>query len=178
MFSPVTWVWAACRCAAVCRYSRKTLKVLGTVGEPINPEAWLWYHRVVGDSRCAVVDTFWQTETGGHVITPLPGATPTKPGSACRPFFGVQPALLDEQGAEICGPGEGYLVFRRPWPGIMRTVYGNHQRFETTYFKKFNGFYCTGDGARRDEDGYIWVTGRIDDMLNVSGHLLSTAQVS
>ncbi|KAF0291182.1 Acetyl-coenzyme A synthetase, cytoplasmic [Amphibalanus amphitrite] len=161
----------------VKRHSRQSLKVLGSVGEPINPEAWLWYHRVVGDARCAVVDTFWQTETGGHVITPLPGATPTKPGSACRPFFGVQPALLDEQGVEIHGPGEGYLVFRRPWPGIMRTVFGNHERFETTYFKKFNGFYCTGDGARRDEDGYIWVTGRIDDMLNVSGHLLSTAQI-
>ncbi|XP_043225200.1 acetyl-coenzyme A synthetase, cytoplasmic-like [Amphibalanus amphitrite] len=161
----------------VTKYSRRSLKVLATVGEPINPEAWLWYHRVVGDARCAVVDTFWQTETGGHVITPLPGATPTKPGSACRPFFGVQPALLDEQGVEIHGPGEGYLVFRRPWPGIMRTVFGNHERFETTYFKKFNGFYCTGDGARRDEDGYIWVTGRIDDMLNVSGHLLSTAQI-
>ncbi|XP_037078273.1 acetyl-coenzyme A synthetase, cytoplasmic-like [Pollicipes pollicipes] len=161
----------------VTKHSRQSLKVLGSVGEPINPEAWLWYHRVVGGGRCAVVDTFWQTETGGHVLTPLPAATPTKPGSACRPFFGVQPALLDENGAEIAGEGEGYLVFRRPWPGIMRTVYGNHQRFETTYFKKFNGFYCTGDGARRDADGYLWVTGRIDDMLNVSGHLLSTAQI-
>ncbi|XP_037085226.1 acetyl-coenzyme A synthetase, cytoplasmic-like [Pollicipes pollicipes] len=161
----------------VLRHSRQSLKVLGSVGEPINPEAWLWYHRVVGGGRCAVVDTFWQTETGGHVLTPLPGATPTKPGSACRPFFGVQPALLDENGVEIAGEGEGYLVFRRPWPGIMRTVYGNHQRFETTYFKKFNGFYCTGDGARRDADGYLWVTGRIDDMLNVSGHLISTAQI-
>ncbi|KAK8407384.1 hypothetical protein O3P69_002131 [Scylla paramamosain] len=161
----------------VKKYDLSSLAVLGSVGEPINPEAWLWYYRVVGDSNVSIVDTFWQTETGGHVITPLPGATPCKPGSACFPFFGVDVALLDEEGREIKGEGEGYLVFRRPWPGIMRTVYGNHERFETTYFKKFSGFYCTGDGARRDSDGYIWVTGRIDDMLNVSGHLLSTAQV-
>ncbi|XP_050727038.1 acetyl-coenzyme A synthetase, cytoplasmic-like isoform X3 [Eriocheir sinensis] len=161
----------------VKKYDLSSLAVLGSVGEPINPEAWLWYYRVVGDSNVSIVDTFWQTETGGHVITPLPGATPCKPGSACFPFFGVEVALLDEEGQEIKGEGEGYLVFRRPWPGIMRTVYGNHERFETTYFKKFPGFYCTGDGARRDSDGYIWVTGRIDDMLNVSGHLLSTAQV-
>ncbi|XP_069944634.1 acetyl-coenzyme A synthetase, cytoplasmic isoform X1 [Cherax quadricarinatus] len=159
------------------KYDISSLTVLGSVGEPINPEAWLWYYRVVGDSNVSIVDTFWQTETGGHVLTPLPGATPTKPGSATFPFFGVEVALLDEEGREIKGEGEGYLVFRRPWPGIMRTVYGNHERFETTYFKKFQGFYCTGDGAKRDEDGYIWVTGRIDDMLNVSGHLLSTAQV-
>ncbi|XP_045615112.1 acetyl-coenzyme A synthetase, cytoplasmic isoform X2 [Procambarus clarkii] len=159
------------------KYDISSLSVLGSVGEPINPEAWLWYYRVVGDSNVSVVDTFWQTETGGHVLTPLPGATPTKPGSATFPFFGVDVALLDEEGREIKGVGEGYLVFSRPWPGIMRTVYGNHERFETTYFKKFPGFYCTGDGAKRDEDGYIWVTGRIDDMLNVSGHLLSTAQV-
>ncbi|XP_076064692.1 acetyl coenzyme A synthase isoform X2 [Oratosquilla oratoria] len=161
----------------VKKYNLSSLSVLGSVGEPINPEAWMWYYRVVGNSDVSIVDTFWQTETGGHVITPLPGATPAKPGSACYPFFGVDVALLDEEGKEISGEGEGYLVFRRPWPGIMRTVYGNHERFETTYFKKFPGYYCTGDGARRDADGYIWVTGRIDDMLNVSGHLLSTAQV-
>ncbi|XP_050773275.1 acetyl-coenzyme A synthetase, cytoplasmic isoform X3 [Gopherus flavomarginatus] len=134
----------------VKKYSRKSLKVLGTVGEPINPEAWLWYYQVVGEERCPIVDTFWQTETGGHVLTPLPAATPMKPGSA---------------------------VFKQPWPGIMRTVYGNHQRFETTYFKKFPGYYVTGDGCKRDKDGYYWITGRIDDMLNVSGHLLSTAEV-
>ncbi|XP_071525934.1 acetyl-coenzyme A synthetase, cytoplasmic isoform X1 [Panulirus ornatus] len=161
----------------VKKYDISSLSVLGSVGEPINPEAWMWYYQIVGDSNVSIADTFWQTETGGHVITPLPGATPTKPGSACFPFFGVEVALLDDEGKEVKGEGEGYLVFRRPWPGIMRTVYGNHERFETTYFKKFPGFYCTGDGARRDKDGYIWVTGRIDDMLNVSGHLLSTAQV-
>ncbi|GAB6033029.1 Acetyl-coenzyme A synthetase, cytoplasmic [Chamberlinius hualienensis] len=161
----------------VTQYDRSSLKILGTVGEPINPEAWLWYHNVIGNGKCAIVDTFWQTETGGHVITPLPGATPTKPGSATFPFFGVVPSLLDESGKEIEGPGEGYLVFNKPWPGIMRTVYGDHDRFEKIYFSKFPGFYCTGDGARRDEDGYFWLTGRIDDMLNVSGHLLSTAEV-
>uniref|UniRef100_A0A6A7FS68 Acetyl-coenzyme A synthetase n=2 Tax=Hirondellea gigas TaxID=1518452 RepID=A0A6A7FS68_9CRUS len=161
----------------VKKYDLSSLTVLGTVGEPINPEAWLWYHRVVGGGNAAVVDTFWQTETGGHVITPLPGATPTKPGSACFPFFGISVCLLDESGEEVLGEGEGYLVFRQPWPGMMRTIYKNHQRFQTTYFQKFPGYYCTGDGARRDKDGYIWVTGRIDDMLNVSGHLLSTAQV-
>nr|CAD7429558.1 unnamed protein product [Timema monikensis] len=154
-----------------------SLQVLGSVGEPINPEAWLWYYTQVGHEKCSIVDTFWQTETGGHVLTPLPGCTPMKPGSATFPFFGVLPALLDESGKEIHGAGEGYLVFRRPWPGMMRTLYGNHERFETTYFKKFPGYYCTGDGARRDEDGYLWVTGRVDDMLNVSGHLLSTAEV-
>jgi acetyl-CoA synthetase len=163
--------------APVKRYNIDSLEILGSVGEPINPEAWLWYHRVVGNSKCPIVDTFWQTETGGHVITPLPGATPTKPGSATFPFFGVVPALLTEEGKLIEGPGEGYLVFTKPWPGIMRTVYGNHERFETTYFKKFPGYYCTGDGARRDSDGYIYITGRVDDLLNVSGHLLSTAQV-
>ncbi|XP_005099293.1 acetyl-coenzyme A synthetase, cytoplasmic [Aplysia californica] len=161
----------------VTKYDRSSLKVLGTVGEPINPEAWLWYHRVVGQENCAIVDTFWQTETGGHVITPLPGATATKPGSATFPFFGIVPALLTDDGREITGPGEGYLVFKQPWPGIMRTVFGNHERFETTYFKKFPGYYCTGDGAKSDEDGYLWITGRIDDMVNVSGHLLSTAEV-
>ncbi|XP_022315005.2 acetyl-coenzyme A synthetase-like [Crassostrea virginica] len=162
----------------VTKYDRSSLKVLGTVGEPINPEAWLWYYNVIGDKRCAIVDTFWQTETGGHVITPLPGATVTKPGSATFPFFGVVPEILDEEGREITeADKEGYLVFKQPWPGIMRTVYGNHERFETTYFKKFPGYYCTGDGGKKDSDGYIWVTGRIDDMVNVSGHLLSTAEI-
>ncbi|CAG0879133.1 unnamed protein product [Cyprideis torosa] len=161
----------------VKKHSRDSLTILGTVGEPINPEAWYWYYDVVGEKRCAIVDTFWQTETGGHVLTPLPGATPLKPGCATLPFFGISPAIVDENGRVLEGEAEGYLVFSRPWPGIMRTVYGDHQRFETTYFKKFPGFYCTGDGARRDADGYYWVTGRIDDMLNVSGHLLSTAEV-
>ncbi|ELW69584.1 Acetyl-coenzyme A synthetase, cytoplasmic [Tupaia chinensis] len=161
----------------VTKHSRASLQVLGTVGEPINPEAWLWYHRVVGAQRCPIVDTFWQTETGGHMLTPLPGATPMKPGSATFPFFGVAPAILNEFGEELEGEAEGYLVFKQPWPGIMRTVYGNHERFETTYFKKFPGYYVTGDGCRRDQDGYYWITGRIDDMLNVSGHLLSTAEV-
>ncbi|KAJ8015990.1 hypothetical protein DPEC_G00002480 [Dallia pectoralis] len=161
----------------VQKYKRDSLKVLGTVGEPINPEAWQWYYNVVGEKRCPVVDTFWQTETGGHVLTPLPAATPMKPGSATFPFFGVVPAILNESGEELEGPSEGYLVFKQPWPGIMRTVYGNHQRFETIYFKKFPGYYVTGDGCRRDKDGYYWITGRIDDMLNVSGHLLSTAEV-
>ncbi|KAJ8272892.1 hypothetical protein GJAV_G00094670 [Gymnothorax javanicus] len=159
------------------QYNLSSLRVLGTVGEPINPEAWHWYHEVVGQKRCPVVDTFWQTETGGHVITPLPAATPLKPGSATLPFFGVQPTILNEHGEELEGEAEGYLVFRKPWPGIMRTVYGNQERFENTYFKKFPGFYVTGDGCRRDKDGYYWITGRIDDMLNVSGHLLSTAEV-
>ncbi|XP_051961611.1 acetyl-coenzyme A synthetase, cytoplasmic-like isoform X2 [Xyrauchen texanus] len=161
----------------VLKCKRDSLKILGTVGEPINPEAWQWYYSVVGEKRCPVVDTFWQTETGGHVITPLPAATPMKPGSATFPFFGVVPAILNESGEELEGPSEGYLVFKQPWPGVMRTVYGNHLRFETTYFKKFPGYYITGDGCRRDKDGYYWITGRIDDMLNVSGHLLSTAEV-
>ncbi|XP_060793909.1 acetyl-coenzyme A synthetase, cytoplasmic isoform X2 [Neoarius graeffei] len=161
----------------VHKYKRNSLKILGTVGEPINPEAWQWYYSVVGEKRCPIVDTFWQTETGGHVLTPLPAATPLKPGSATFPFFGVVPAILNESGEELEGPNEGYLVFKQPWPGMMRTVYRNHQRFETTYFKKFPGYYVTGDGCRRDKDGYYWITGRIDDMLNVSGHLLSTAEV-
>ncbi|XP_061637371.1 acetyl-coenzyme A synthetase, cytoplasmic isoform X1 [Phyllopteryx taeniolatus] len=161
----------------VHKYKRDSLKVLGTVGEPINPEAWQWYFTVVGDGRCPIVDTFWQTETGGHVMTPLPAATPMKPGSATFPFFGVVPAILNESGEELEGTSEGYLVFKQPWPGVMRTVYGNHGRFESTYFKKFPGYYVTGDGCRRDKDGYYWITGRIDDMLNVSGHLLSTAEV-
>ncbi|XP_053338617.1 acetyl-coenzyme A synthetase, cytoplasmic isoform X2 [Clarias gariepinus] len=161
----------------VNKFKRKSLKILGTVGEPINPEAWQWYYNVVGEKRCPIVDTFWQTETGGHVLTPLPAAIPLKPGSATFPFFGVVPAILNESGEELEGPNEGYLVFKQPWPGMMRTVYRNHQRFETTYFKTFPGYYVTGDGCRRDKDGYYWITGRIDDMLNVSGHLLSTAEV-
>ncbi|CAH0545894.1 unnamed protein product [Brassicogethes aeneus] len=161
----------------VKKHDLSTLKVLGSVGEPINPEAWLWYYRLVGHEKCSIVDTFWQTETGGHVLTPLPGACPMKPGAASFPFFGVQPVLLDESGKEIKGEGEGYLVFSRPWPGLMRTLYNNHDRYESTYFAKFPGYYCTGDGARRDADGYLWVTGRVDDMLNVSGHLMSTAEV-
>uniref|UniRef100_A0A672IV97 Acetyl-coenzyme A synthetase n=1 Tax=Salarias fasciatus TaxID=181472 RepID=A0A672IV97_SALFA len=158
-------------------YDLSSLRILGTVGEPINPEAWQWYHEAVGQGRCPVVDTFWQTETGGHVLAPLPAATPLKPGSATFPFFGVEPTILNEHGEELEGEAEGYLVFRRPWPGIMRSVYRNHERFENTYFKKFPGFYVTGDGCRRDKDGYYWITGRIDDMLNVSGHLMSTAEV-
>ncbi|XP_034938784.1 acetyl-coenzyme A synthetase [Chelonus insularis] len=161
----------------VKKYDLSSLKVLGSVGEPINSEAWLWFYNLIGHGKCSIVDTFWQTETGGHVITPLPGATPMKPGSASFPFFGVRPELLDEDGKLIEGEGEGYLVFRQPWPGMMRSLYNNHERFQTTYFDKFRGFYCTGDGARRDSDGYLWITGRIDDMLNVSGHLMSTAEV-
>ncbi len=157
--------------------SRKSLKLLGTVGEPINPEAWLWYHRVVGDSRLPIVDTWWQTETGGILITPLPGATALKPGSATRPFFGVQPAIVDSEGKLLDGPGEGNLVILDAWPGLMRTVYGDHQRFIQTYFSTFKGTYFTGDGARRDEDGYYWITGRVDDVINVSGHRLGTAEV-
>ncbi|XP_055845640.1 acetyl-coenzyme A synthetase [Episyrphus balteatus] len=163
--------------APVKKHKLNELKVLGSVGEPINPEAWLWYYRLIGKERCSIVDTFWQTETGGHVITPLPGCTPMKPGSASLPFFGVKPTLLDESGIEITGEGEGYLVFSQPWPGMMRSLYNNHERFEDTYFSKFPGYYCTGDGARRDADGYLWITGRVDDMLNVSGHLMSTAEV-
>ncbi|KAK9499438.1 hypothetical protein O3M35_002470 [Rhynocoris fuscipes] len=161
----------------VKKHDLRSLQVLGSVGEPINKEAWLWYYDVIGGRKCSIVDTFWQTETGGHVLTPLPGCTPMKPGSATFPFFGVEPVLLSEEGNEIEGPGEGYLVFKRPWPGMMRTLFGNHARFEQTYFSKFPGYYATGDGARRDEDGYLWVTGRVDDMLNVSGHLMSTAEV-
>ncbi|CAK1554097.1 unnamed protein product [Leptosia nina] len=161
----------------VSKHNMESLRVLGSVGEPINPEAWHWYYNLVGNGRCSIVDTFWQTETGGHVLTSLPGATPMKPGAAGFPFFGVEPSILDESGKIIEGPGEGYLVFSRPWPSIMRTLFGNHERYEQVYFSKFPGYYCTGDGARRDEDGFLWVTGRIDDMLNVSGHLMSTAEV-
>ena len=161
----------------VAKHDLSCLKVLGTVGEPINPEAWLWYHKYVGAERCSIVDTYWQTETGGHVMTPLPGCTPTKPGSCCHPFFGVVAVILDESGKELEGEAEGYIAFKQPWPGIMRTVFNNHERFERTYFSRFPGYYMTGDGAKRDKDGYIWITGRIDDMLNCSGHLMSTAQV-
>jgi len=161
----------------VKRTSRKSLRLLGTVGEPINPEAWEWYYQVVGDSRCPIVDTWWQTETGGHMITPLPGATPTKPGSATRPFFGVVPALVNNEGKLLEGEAEGNLVITRPWPGQMRTVYGDHQRFRDTYFSTYPGMYFTGDGARRDKDGYYWITGRVDDVLNVSGHRLGTAEL-
>ncbi|TDJ31867.1 MAG: acetate--CoA ligase [Gammaproteobacteria bacterium] len=161
----------------VTRTSRKSLRILGTVGEPINPEAWEWYYRVVGDSRCPVVDTWWQTETGGILIAPLPGATDLKPGSAAWPFFGIEPALLDESGQEIVGAGDGVLVMKQSWPGIMRTLYGDHQRFIDTYFKAFPGYFLTGDGARRDDDGYWWITGRVDDVINVSGHRLGTAEI-
>jgi len=161
----------------VTRSSRASLKLLGTVGEPINPEAWEWYYTVVGDSRCPIVDTWWQTETGAQMITPLPGATPLKPGSATRPFFGVQAALLDEQGEEIEGAGAGYLVIKASWPSQIRTVYGDHQRMVDTYFSQHPGYYFTGDGASRDADGYYWITGRVDDVLNVSGHRMGTAEV-
>ena len=161
----------------VKRTSRKTLRLLGSVGEPINPEAWEWYHRVVGDERCPIVDTWWQTETGGILITPLPGATALKPGSATRPFFGVQPQVVDASGNIIEGPCEGNLVIADSWPGQMRTVYGDHERFQQTYFSTYPGKYFTGDGCRRDEDGYYWITGRVDDVINVSGHRMGTAEV-
>ncbi len=161
----------------VRRSKRSSLRILGSVGEPINPEAWEWYYHVVGDARCPVVDTWWQTETGGILITPLPGATALKPGSATLPFFGIEPAIVDEQGNEIEGAASGALILKRSWPGQMRTVYGDHERFIETYFKAFPGNYFTGDGARRDEDGYYWITGRIDDVINVSGHRMGTAEV-
>ncbi len=157
--------------------SRKSLRILGSVGEPINPEAWMWYHNVVGEGRCPIVDTWWQTETGGILITPLPGATALKPGSATRPFFGVQPALVDSEGALLEGATEGNLVILDSWPGQMRTVYGDHERFIQTYFAAYKGMYFTGDGCRRDEDGYYWITGRVDDVINVSGHRMGTAEV-
>ncbi len=157
--------------------SRASLRLLGTVGEPINPEAWEWYYNVVGEGRCPIVDTWWQTETGGIMITPLPGATDLKPGSATRPFFGIKPAIVDGDGKVQDGACRGALVITDSWPGQMRTVYGDHQRFVDTYFKTYAGYYFTGDGCRRDEDGYYWITGRIDDVLNVSGHRLGTAEV-
>ncbi|TCK18587.1 acetyl-coenzyme A synthetase [Thiogranum longum] len=161
----------------VKKTSRSSLRLLGTVGEPINPEAWEWYYHVVGDGRCPIVDTWWQTETGGHMITPLPGAIATKPGSATVPFFGVAPALVDNEGKLLEGEAEGNLVITRPWPAMMRTVYGDHKRFKETYFSTYPGMYFSGDGARRDKDGYYWITGRVDDVLNVSGHRLGTAEL-
>ena len=161
------------------RYDLSSLKLLGTVGEPINPEAWLWYHNNVGRGRCPIVDTWWQTETGGILITPLPGATATKPGSATFPFFGIKPVVLDpESGSELEGNDvRGVLAIAEPWPGQMRTVYGDHKRFEETYFQQYKGYYFTGDGCRRDEDGYYWITGRVDDVINISGHRMGTAEV-
>jgi acetyl-CoA synthetase len=163
--------------APVKQHSRASIRLLGTVGEPINPEAWEWYHRVVGDARCPVVDTWWQTETGATLISPLPQATPQKPGSAGEPFFGVRPALVDGNGEILDGPAQGNLVLLDSWPGQMRTVFGDHQRFIDTYFKTYPGMYFTGDGCRRDEDGYYWITGRVDDVINVSGHRIGTAEV-
>ncbi len=161
----------------VKKHDRGSLRVLGSVGEPINPEAWEWYYHVVGDGRCPIADTWWQTETGGVLIAPFPGATPLKPGSATRPCFGVEPCLVDDKGNELEGTASGALCLNRSWPGQMRTVYGDHQRFIDTYFKTFPGRYFTGDGARRDEDGYYWITGRVDDVINVSGHRMGTAEV-
>ncbi len=159
-------------------HDRSSLRILGTVGEPINPEAWRWYHEVVGEGRCPIVDTWWQTETGGIMITPLPGATTLKPGSATFPFFGIEPVLLDEQGKEVEGNGVmGFLAIKRPWPGMARTIQNDHERFIQTYLRPFHGYYLTGDGCRRDEDGYYWITGRVDDVINVSGHRLGTAEV-
>ena len=163
--------------APVKKWDRSSLRLLGSVGEPINPEAWMWYRNIVGDGRCPIVDTWWQTETGGILITPLPGATTTKPGSATMPFFGVEPVLVDNENNELTGAIEGNLCINRSWPGQMRTVYGDHQRFIDTYFSTFEGRYFSGDGARRDEDGYYWITGRVDDVLNVSGHRMGTAEI-
>jgi acetyl-CoA synthetase len=157
--------------------SRKSLKLLGTVGEPINPEAWMWYYKVVGDSRCPIVDTWWQTETGGILISAQPGAIDLKPGSATKPFYGIKPEIIDEKGKPIKGEGEGKLCLAASWPGQMRTVYGDHQRFIDTYFSQYDGKYFTGDGARRDKDGYYWITGRVDDVIIVSGHNLGTAEI-
>jgi acetyl-CoA synthetase len=159
------------------RTSRRSLRILGTVGEPINPDVWLWYYDHVGEQRCPIVDTWWQTETGGILITAIPGATPLKPGSATRPFFGVEPVIVDNDGRRVDGPGEGNLCIGRAWPGIMRTVFGDHPRFVATYFSSFPGLYFTGDGARRDENGFYWLTGRVDDVINVSGHRLGTAEI-
>ncbi|MEC7155281.1 MAG: AMP-binding protein, partial [Pseudomonadota bacterium] len=163
--------------APVKAASRSSIRLLGSVGEPINPEAWLWYHREVGEGRCPIVDTWWQTETGGVLITPLPGATPLKPGSASRPFFGIRPELVDADGKLLEGATSGNLCIADSWPGQMRTVYGDHQRFIDTYFVQYPGKYFTGDGCRRDEDDYYWITGRVDDVLNISGHRLGTAEV-
>jgi acetyl-CoA synthetase len=163
----------------VTKYDLSSLKLLGSVGEPINPEAWAWYDRLVGKGRCPIVDTWWQTETGGHLITPLPGATPTKPGSATRPFFGIRPVVLNAESGKLQDgdPAEGVLCIADSWPGQMRTVWGDHERFQQTYFEQYKGYYFTGDGCRRDEDGYYWITGRVDDVINVSGHRMGTAEV-
>lgn len=163
--------------AFVKKCSRASLRLLGSVGEPINPEAWAWYYDIVGDKRCPIVDTWWQTETGGILISPLPGAIAQKPGSATLPFFGVQPKILTNEGQEITGPGDGVLVITDSWPGQARTIYGDHKRFEDTYFSNYPGYYFTGDGCRRDQDGYYWITGRVDDVINVSGHRLGTAEI-
>jgi acetyl-CoA synthetase len=163
--------------APVQKADRSSLRILGTVGEPINPEAWRWYHEVVGEKRCPIVDTWWQTETGGILITPLPGATPLKPGSATTPFFGIQPVIVDNEGHHLEGATEGNLCIANSWPGQMRTVYGDHERFKQTYFSTYPGRYFTGDGCRRDKDGYYWITGRVDDVLNVSGHRMGTAEI-
>ncbi|MCX7336861.1 MAG: acetate--CoA ligase [Pelagibacterales bacterium] len=163
--------------AMVKKTSRKSLKLLGSVGEPINPEAWIWYHKVVGDSRCPIVDTWWQTETGGILISPQPGAVDLKPGSATKPFYGIVPVIVDEKGKELDGSCEGRLCMKESWPGQMRTVYGDHQRFIDTYFSQHDGKYFTGDGCKRDEDGYYWITGRVDDVIIVSGHNLGTAEI-
>jgi acetyl-CoA synthetase len=161
----------------VKKANRKSLRLLGSVGEPINPEAWMWYYEQVGDERCPIVDTWWQTETGGILITPIPGATPLKPGSATRPFFGVEPVIVDGEGHRLDGVCEGNLCLARSWPGQMRTVFGDHKRFVETYFSTFKGMYFTGDGAKRDEDGFYWITGRVDDVINVAGHRLGTAEI-
>jgi acetyl-CoA synthetase len=159
------------------KHDLSSLRLLGTVGEPINPEVWMWYHRVIGGEKCPIVDTWWQTETGGILITPLPGAVATKPGSATLPFPGVDPVIVREDGTEVSINEGGFLCIRRPWPGMMRTVFGDPQRFKEVYFTRFPGMYCTGDGARRDEDGYFWLLGRIDDVIKVSGHRLGTAEI-
>jgi acetyl-CoA synthetase len=161
----------------VMRTDRSTLRILGSVGEPINPEAWEWYYHVVGESRCPIMDTWWQTETGGILITPLPGVTALKPGSATLPFFGIKPEIMDAQGNVMEGVAEGILVISSSWPGQSTSIYGDHQRFIDTYFKNYPGYYFTGDGARRDEDGYFWITGRVDDVINVSGHRMGTAEI-
>ena len=161
----------------VNKTTRKSLKLLGTVGEPINPEAWMWYYKTVGNSKCPIVDTWWQTETGGILITPLPGAIPTKPGAATKPFFGIQPVIVDEENNELVGEAEGNLCINRSWPGQMRTVYGDHKRFEETYFSTFKGRYFSGDGARRDKDGYFWFVGRSDDIITSSGYRISPFEV-
>ena len=159
------------------KHDLSSLRLLGTVGEPINPEAWMWYHSVIGGGRCPIVDTWWQTETGGIMITPLPGATPTKPGSGTLPFFGVAPDIVDKDGKSAPDGAGGYLVIRKPWPGMLRTIHGDPERYVETYWKRFSGSYFTGDGARRDADGYFWIMGRVDDVINVAGHRLGTMEV-